>query len=601
MAKPLEKIYSGDLTSPVKNRLFITIPGYEKSHRCYANFYKNRHGKMVLRPAISREDRPEADLIHTTLWNEGSGLAVCNSSYIDCDSGRARPDVLLGGKINENKLRTRLDEIFGQASQYFKLVRSRSGKGIHVWFFFSGFPVLDGAKDTIELLKLIQTALIKLLEDFGADPNALGIERWGTNWRNPARMIDPDIIFHQAKVSRSKAPVIGELYKVLKNHPDTKPIFQKPLRRWYPDQRVSSKVTAFAADHLPVLDSGCSLILTRKELLSVLSISKNTLPELLSEPVGKSTTRLRGISIVKDLLRRGCYSIQADEDFPRLRHLAEAYAAERKAQKCPKQPGRAGQAIMIFEPTRRPESVTDGERNYCISQVYLKLKWHGCTLETAKRIVEAYVKRMPGRDNSSSVSRHSKKGENVYQRFNRNEGCKPGLAEDWLLLLASTKGSTKVSNPCPKSLKENYCAEPSRQKEKTPSPSPHSQGPQMGGSPSGGAKAEAPVVSLDAWRKKGSASTLVRNLAGALDLDSSSPKASYRSDAILSRRLHGKNLTPASTQPLSAQVSRLLRQDPRLSREQKAGVLAKASELIADGDLKGLVRLAETFGWTIMP
>ena len=68
-----------------------------------------------------------------------------------------------------------------------------------------------------------------------------------------------------------------------------------------------------------------------------------------------------------------------------------------------------------FRADAQPEQVKDGERNYRISQVYLKLKWHGCTLATATRIVDSYVMRMPGADASSSVERHKEAGASIYR------------------------------------------------------------------------------------------------------------------------------------------------------------------------------------------
>jgi hypothetical protein len=603
MAAPALKTFNDTPTQFVKNRLFITFPGYQQSHFCYASFYRNKYGRVVLRPVLSKEDRPHAELIHTTLWNEGSQVATCYGSYIDCDAGRARGDKLLRGRISEEKLRQRLDELLGEASKYFRLVRSRSGKGIHVWFFFPGFKISEETEEMAGWLKNLQSALIHALEHFGADQNSTGIERWGMNWRNPKYAIDNDCDDLRASFSRNlgeKPDVLRAIYHALKDNLEVRHIVNRPLLKWYPDYRVSHKVTCLVADHFEDIVTGKDVVLKRKDLLSSLSISTKTLPFLLSEPVGPDNKDLKGIRIQKDLERYGYYRISAKDDLWRLQHMAENLIAERKASARKKKTERKGQAIMMFEPTKKPERVQDGERNYSISHVYLKLKWHGCTLETAQRIVDAYVSRIPGKPQSSTASRHKAKGRNIYKRFDNNIGCKPGIAEDWLLALSSNKGSSKASSNCSKSLKENYCAPPSGQKEKSPPPPQAFRSQGVGSeAPRRNEASEAKVVRMEDWLRKASASSVVRNLARTMDLKASA-SSSAASDAALSKRLEGKS--PAQTAPevpLSTRLSKLIMNDERLTREQKAATLSRVSLLLAESRMADLAALSRKLGWSI--
>ncbi|MFW7382253.1 MAG: hypothetical protein ACOH5I_25880 [Oligoflexus sp.] len=444
-----------------KNRLFVTFPDYRRSHRCYASFYQNSLGKTDLRPVLPKDKRAEADLIHTTIWNEGTQQAICNSLYVDCDAHRCRSDLLLKGAVNEVKLRSFIDEELGESSRYLKLVRSRSGKGVHVWAFFPGFPIGEQSKDAMRLASKIQTALIKLLEAFGADPAAAGLERWGTNWTNPDRVIDKGISDWQEEVGKKKLPVLGSLYRSLKANDRTVEVFQTPLKRWYPDQRVSRKVTAFVAENLETLDRGADVVLSRKDLLSVLSVSKMTLPNLLSEPVGPSKTKLRGLMVMRDHELWGHYRVCAGEDFSRLRHLAVSHKDEKASKQQLVAGAESGQTIVMFQPTAQPEKVFDGERNYAIAQLYLKLKWHGCPLETAQKIVSAYVSKMPEAPASRNASRHTKLGENVYKRLKGNFGCKPGIAEDWLFSLLQNPCSSRDTDNCIKTPKRELLCGPS--------------------------------------------------------------------------------------------------------------------------------------------
>ena len=99
----------------------------------------------------------------------------------------------MNGRIDVSKLRGRPRGRAWRRSKVHALVRSRSGRGVHVWIFFPGIPVIPSAKRGLDLVQVIQSALQKVLEDFGADPGATGIERWGANWRNSSRLIDEDI------------------------------------------------------------------------------------------------------------------------------------------------------------------------------------------------------------------------------------------------------------------------------------------------------------------------------------------------------------------------------------------------------------------------
>ena len=80
--------------SATKNQLFNTLPGYEYSHYCYASYRKSK-GKASaggLRPVIAPEERPLADLIHTTLWYETSRRRFYIRPTLTATSGVARTD-----------------------------------------------------------------------------------------------------------------------------------------------------------------------------------------------------------------------------------------------------------------------------------------------------------------------------------------------------------------------------------------------------------------------------------------------------------------------------------------------------------------------------
>lgn len=558
-----------------KNRLFVTVPGYDYSHYCYASYAKERRGG--LRPVIPADERPKADLIHTTLWYERLQKPILFSTYIDCDHGRCLSKNLLHGKINVDKLRGRIVDELGEAAKFTRLVRSRSGRGIHVWIFFPGVPICEASKDTLDLIQKIQTALQMLLEDFGADPQASGLERWGTNWRNTARAIDDDIETWQNEVRKTQTRVLSFLYRALKSNPKTSGIFLKPLTRFYPDRRVSRKIAMFVAGNLKAMDSGEEIRIKAKDLLAALGISKNTLPELLSAPVGESTTRLRGVRIERDLERHGHYLVSATSEFPRVRHLAEALVSynSKKARGS----GRGSQTIMIFVPTAKPEAVADGDRNRAISHVYLKLKWHGCTVETAHRIVGRYISRMPGAASSCNAARYMDIGSNIFKNYTKHEGCRPGIAEDWLTALASNKLQSKKPSHCPKSPKgELVCSAPWAEKNPLPTAA--------GGSGRAGEENDpvmrssiAPVVSIEEWKRRGNVRGVLRHLACSVDLKAN-PDQQNRSSGIVSRRIGAESKTPAPPVPLSRKVSELIMTDQRFSLEKKARLLEELIPLV---------------------
>ncbi|MDQ3231208.1 MAG: hypothetical protein M3Q07_05250 [Pseudobdellovibrionaceae bacterium] len=558
-----------------KNRLFVTVPGYEYSHYCYASYAKNRRGG--LRPVIPADERPKADLIHTTLWYERLHMAILFSTYIDCDHGRCLNKNLLHGKINVDKLRSRIVDELGEAAKFTRLVRSKSGRGIHVWIFFPGVPVSEASKDTLDLIQKIQSALQILLEDFGADPNASGLERWGTNWKNTARAIDDDIDTWQNEVRKTQTRVLSFLYRALKSNPKTLGIFLKPLTRFYPDQRVSRKMTMFVASNLKAIESGEDICIKAKDLLAALGISKNTLPELLSSPVGESTTRLRGVRIERDLERRGHYLVSATSEFSRVRHLAEAFVSS--SQKDRKSGKGGGQAIMIFVPTTKPEAVADGDRNRAISHVYLKLKWHGCKVETAHRIVCQYIARMRGAPSSTNAARYIDIGSNIYKRYTENDGCRPGIAEDWLTSLASNKRQSTKPSHCPKSPKgELVCSAPWA--EKNPPPTAAGEGDRAGVKNDPVMRSSiAPVVSMEEWRRKGHVRGVLRHLARSVDIKASVDQQN-KSSNVVSRRIGAESREPPSPVPLSRTVSDLIMTDRRFTKEKKAQLLEELMPLV---------------------
>lgn len=566
-----------------KPSFIVTLPGYNQAHHCYSSYVKDKYGRIKPRPVIASDEREHADLIHTAMWSAHSDIQLLFSGYIDCDHGRCLNKNLVKGKISAEKLRGRLVDELGSAAKYVKLVRSKSGRGIHAWYFFSAIPIDGKEYDVLDMARKVQKAMQMVLEDFGADPNASGLMRWGTNWKNSQRAIDDDIDEFQKSVRKAKTRVLRILLDALKVNPRTREVFEGPLKRFYPDARVNRKILEFVISNRAALERGEDLVMRTKDILPALGISKNTLPELLSSPVGTSTSSLRGIRLERDLERRGYYRVSATEELYRLRHLIQKTIEDKAKRKS--RAGAAGQAIEIFVPTTRPESVLDGDRNRALSHVYLKLKWHGCELETAHRIVAAYVARMPEGSSSNNARRFKQLGINIYSRLKDNHGCKPGLAEDWLTSLASNSYRSKAVTSCPKSPKgELQCSAP-RQEKKTPPTQLGQLGVEgVGNTASVSGGTGGSVVSMDDWKRRGSVRGVVRNLARVMDLKSS-PERSTKAERIVGRKLQSDTKSTDRKTPITKRVAELIMSDNRWDKFHKASMLEKLTPLIALGSL----------------
>jgi hypothetical protein len=572
-----------------KNKIVVTLPGNGKAHFAFARFYKNKHGRIVMRPCVAEREHASADFIRTTMFCPRINHLLCYGFAIDLDIHRCRKEFKVFEKICPNHVRKFLvDQLGEEAAQYCKLVRSRNKRGIHIWVFFPPFPLNGKARGAHELASKIQAALIELLAPFGADNGAAGLDRWASNWHNESIWLDPEIAEHRKQNSKGKVPVLSTLCKALKANAATVEHFVKPLTRFYPDSRVSEKVADLVADHLDTLASGGEVVLTRSQLLTAMPVSKTTLPSLLSSVVGPKNGELRGIVITKDVEVFGTYRVFADDEFWRVKHLAEkvlAIRAQRKPAK--KKSGRVSSTIMVFRPTPLPEDVSDGDRNNVLGLVAIKLKWSGIDAQVARRIIAAYGARIPGSESSKNVARLDDILDSIYcETTHKTFGCRPEIAETWLRELAKNPRSSATKSNCTKSPKgELQCPALARPEELT------QDFARTGLQPKQGAETASSVESeKERWLQKATGKTLTKNLASLLSLDKSEkPRGAVEG---LARKL-SVTAEPQREITLSKRISDRLIADPRFTTDRKALLLEKLLQLRESGDDVGLNRMAK--------
>jgi hypothetical protein len=572
-----------------KNKIVVTLPGNEKTHFAFSRFYKNKHGRIVMRPCVAEREHATADFISTTMFCPRINHMLCYGFAIDLDNHRCSQEYKVFEKICPDRVRRFLVEQLGEkAAQYCKLVRSRNKRGIHIWVFFPPFPMNGSARGAHELASKIQAALVELLAPFGADKRAIGLDRWASNWQNESIWLDTEIAEHRKQNSKGKVPVLSTLCEALKANGATVQHFVKPLTRFYPDSRVSEKVAEFVADHFAELSSNRDVVLTRAELLKAMPVSKTTLPSLLSSVVGPKNAELRGIVISKDLEVFGTYRVSADAEFWRVKHLAEqvlAIRAQRKPVK--KKSGRASSTIMVFRPTPLPEDVLDGDRNDTLGLVAIKLKWSGIDAPIARRILAAYSARIPGAESSRNVDRQDSILESIYCEItHKTFGCRPEIAEAWLRELAKNPRSSATKSNCTKFPKgELQCPALGRPENLTQDfAKPDLQQTQAVGT------ASSVESEKERWLQKATGKTLAKNLASLLSLGKpEKPKGAIEG---LARKL-SVTAEPQREIPLSKRISDRLIADPRFEGERKALLLERIVQLRATGDEVGLQRLAK--------
>lgn len=465
----------------------VTLPGCKKAHHVYLSFPRDAQGNPIKtqpRPVLSVKERVDADLVSTCLWHPIESQLYLYSSCVDIDILGTSADNLDGlGRISEQRLKAVLSNNLPNTAPLFKLVRSTSGRGIHLWLFFPAFPLNSGNpryERQEAMVTKILLALKRLLTShgFGADFQAAGLHHLYANWRNPRLAIDRDIPFLQARIRRSHDPehkvysrILSLVYYELRDRDDMRDIFHRELRKLYRDQRIADKLLAFTLANHAALQRGDLLRFRCSELLRVLGVSKNSLPKLVAEVTADAPTL--GIRIERDLQAPGYYFIGRGKRFDAIKPPEAARTVSRKGLKT--------NSIDVIEPLKRPEQVGDGERNYEVCKAALKLKLSGVEKSEASRIVSIYARRAIQDHDSMTLLRINEYVDNIYTNHPDNKGAIPGLAPKWLL-------SIKTSS-YPKSLKgELKCADPGQTPQPASTPRPpvrpsegHEVRPQRGG------------------------------------------------------------------------------------------------------------------------
>ncbi len=370
--------------------------------------------------AGSPDDTP---LISTTYSNPSTGTLTCYGLAFDLDFDKAADQFKTGDKVDWLKVSSFLDEHEPAIVQRIGAVASStSGRGLGILIPISPIELNSpGSIGVEDLARKLQKRIIKIFNfhGLGADPDALGLERWMPNFCNPKKIVDIDFVAKQ-KTERRRDRVIKELLTATDDHPALAYVPKKSHKDdfIYHYAPVESKLAKLYLHLLDDVGLDDHMQITIAKLSAWLKISGKTLRKILRE----------------GLCWLGVQHIGGREGYRLL--LQPTLGLTDRARALVE--GKAVKTAQDFQPMRKllipPDQVQDGDRYDWRGNVLLSLKLRGADQPTAIRCLELLREQVPDGIASRSLTSNLKAGVKSFwtkRLFNEDGseviGSRPGL------------------------------------------------------------------------------------------------------------------------------------------------------------------------------
>jgi hypothetical protein len=343
---------------------------------------------------------------------------------LDLDLKRSAQEWITRGKIDWNKIGPKLQaEHPAIYSAISSVVKSTSGKGLHIWIPISPLLMTDRYWTTQEYARSLQRHLQQFFDHYkmGVDFSASGLAREFANFFNAKKVVYTNDFARSRAHNNNRVAVIKELMEYLE------PLkfcgYQKKSEDsslLYPHAAAELKLAHLYLKLFEAWQNGDQVLMTQTDFIGLTGLSANTAKKFM-----RGETNLSWACIRQDDGR--LWSFDFNPNSPRLLARAESLVNTGKAEKT---------TLDMSRDLVEPQLVQKGERNGWLARASVKLKWKGIDEDEAHDLMSELASLIP----DSGVSRNCKQVKNIVRSIYRSQPFLGTFASreslilpDWLL------------------------------------------------------------------------------------------------------------------------------------------------------------------------
>ncbi len=406
------------------------------SHYQFSAWKMDENGKRYAAPVLDDFDfnnpdpeagvytRETADLLNTAIYNKSSGNLTLMYMALDLDLKRCSKKWITGGKIDWDKIGPKLQAehpvIYSAISS---VVRSTSGKGLHIWIPISPLLMTDKYWTTQEYARSLQRYLQQFFDHYqmGVDFSASGLAREFANFFNTKKVVYTNDFARSRAHNNNRVSVIKEVMDYLGSLKfcgyQKKSDDQGLL---YPHSGAETKLARLYLKLFEAWQIGDQVLMTQTDFIGLTGLSANTAKKFM-----RGENFLPWACIRQDEGRLWSFSFNPNS--PRLFARAESLVLTGKAEKT---------TLDMSKQLVEPQLVQKGERNGWLARASVKLKWKGIDEDEAHDLMSELASLIP----DSGVSRNCKQVKNIVRSIYRSQPYLGTFASresmvlpDWLL------------------------------------------------------------------------------------------------------------------------------------------------------------------------